>query len=134
MSETYNVDLLMQVREKVLTEPEAHQQNWWARAGTDPRKGDGCGTTYCVAGWAAVLDGQALSWQYGEDSLAFAWQAFDLADGRTIMDYAQGALGLSPHEAKVLFRGGNSQDSVLAALDSLIEAGKNGERLPKGIL
>lgn len=122
----YNTDLLMQVREKILNEPERHYQAYWALATSNPAEGGDCGTAYCVAGWAAVLDGGKLRWQPGPlDN----WQALYLVGGRSIASHAERALGLTPGEADRLFHGGNSRLYVLRVLDALITAGKNGERL-----
>lgn len=132
MSEgTYNVDLLMQVREKIVNEPEKHFQGSWARAESDPREGGDCGTAYCVAGWAAVLDGQELDWQLGDWG---GWEADFLKNNRSIWRHAQQALGIGPVEEDILFAGDNSRERVLSMLDRLIEAGKNGERLAEGEL
>lgn len=128
----YNVDLLMQVREKIVNEPEKHKQTDWAMAQSDPREGGDCGTTYCVAGWTAVLDGKQLLWK---DFRSLGWSALYLADGETpIGAHAMEALGLSWNERERLFYGFNSRTYVLAALDKLIEAGKNGTRVPDGTL
>lgn len=126
----YNVDLLMQVREKIVNEPEKHDQMSWARALSDPRKGGDCGTAYCVAGWAAVLDGQEMSWAFSPH--ANEWRSPYLANGQAVWRYAQEALGLDSSEEGTLFDGDNSRESVLDMLDRLIEAGKNGERVPDG--
>lgn len=128
----YNVDLLMQVREKIVSEPEKHYQGQWARAASDPRKGGDCGTAYCVAGWAAVLDGQQLDW-YGEGGVYAAYNlaARDEYGGPiSISRYARQALGLEYWE-DTLFSDTNTRERVLAAMDLLIEAGKNGERVSR---
>jgi hypothetical protein len=124
---TYNTDLLMQVREKIVTEPERHRQDRWAVAfGDEPPQASACGAAYCVAGWAAVLDGQTLKWeQFGPSR----WVADKTTGGEVIWVYAQTALGLTHGEEGRLFAGTNSRDYVLRVLDALIEAGKNGERL-----
>lgn len=127
----YNVDLLMQVREKIVNEPEKHNQGSWATAQSDPREGGDCGTAYCVAGWAAVLDGQELDWQCG----SIGWMASWLAGmDRAIDTHARIVLGLTENEAFRLFLAENRRDDVLDMLDRLIEAGKNGERIDDGDL
>lgn len=127
MSEpTYNTDLLMQVREKIANEPEKHHQAAWALASSNPAEGGDCGTAYCVAGWAAVLDGQTLEWR---ESYGGVWVADWTTGGEAIWAYARTALGLTPREDVRLFSAENSRDYVLRVLDALIEAGKNGERL-----
>lgn len=116
----------MQVREKIETEPEAHDQRTWATAQSDPRESGDCGTAYCVAGWAAVLDGQKLEWEENEDGF---WEALFLEDSPvSIRLYAAQALGLTRPEGGALFAGHHSRGQVLAHLDALIEAGKNGEK------
>lgn len=131
MTESYNTDLLMQVREKIVSEPEKHRQASWAFSKDDPRKGGDCGTAYCVAGWAAVLDGQKLDWT---ETGTGAWDASFTIGGAMISEHAQDVLGLTYGEQSQLFRGSNTRSAVLAMLDRLIEAGKNGERLPRGEL
>lgn len=130
MTESYNTDLLMQVREKIVNEPEKHHQGSYAIARSDPRKGVDCGTAHCVAGWAAVLDGQQLKWDDGGD----LWDASLLADGTMISVHAQAALGLTYGEQSQLFAGSNTRPEVLAMLDKLITAGKNGERVHGDLL
>lgn len=127
MSEpTYNVDLLMQVREKIVNEPEKHKQETWASASGETLPEDGgCGTAYCVAGWATVLDGQRLAW----DGRPGRWTAFETTDGYPVWSYARDALGLDFVEDDRLFAAENPRAYVLRVLDALIEAGKNGERV-----
>src|SRR5690349_20576433 len=128
MPGTYNVDLLMQIRERILTEPERHNQEMWATASQKPEGVDACGTAYCVAGWACVLDGQKLDWHVGDEH---NWEAGRLADGETpISQHAQAVLQLSDENAFELFDSINSRPTVLAMLDRLIEAGRNGEYVP----
>lgn len=127
----YNTDLLMQVREKIVNEPEKHHQGEWAVAQSDPSKGGDCGTAYCVAGWATVLDGQSLEWADAGDG---EWDASHTTAGEPIWGYAQAALGLADQERGRLFRGSNERFVVLDMLDRLIEAGKNGVRVPEGEL
>lgn len=128
MTESYNTDLLMQVREKIVNEPEKHHQGAWAVAQSDPRKDGECGTAYCVAGWAAVLDGQQLDWDEAGDG---TWDASYTTTGAMVGVYAQDVLGLTNDERRTLFRGHNERGEVLDMLDRLIEAGKNGERIPQ---
>lgn len=128
-TQSYNTDLLMQVREKIVTEPGRHFQGHWAMADDDPRQGGDCGTSYCVAGWTTVLDGQQLLW---ERAGIQSWGAEFLADDETtIAHYAREALGLSRPEANALFAAGNPRGGVLVMLDRLIEAGKNGVRVER---
>ncbi|MFC5799147.1 hypothetical protein [Streptomyces formicae] len=116
----YNVDLMLAVREQITSHPETHRQVMWGRR-TE------CGTTYCIAGWAAVLSGQKLLWEgYAGASTETWW----LDDGRgnvltTIESYAREALGLSDEEAGDLFAFDLPEPKALQRLDALIEKGKN---------
>lgn len=78
-----------------------------------------CGTTGCVAGWAAILTAPAGAF---------------ISDGASV-ENAMGepigsaeflgarALGLGQYEADYLFSAGRTQAEVLAALDSIAETG-----------
>lgn len=110
---TYNVDLMLQVRNQITTHPETHDQGSWA-----------CGTTACIAGWAVQLAGHELDW-YRDEGVTVAART---TSGGTIEEEAEEELGLSPREAVVLFfTHGNAE--ALALLNRMIEAGKNGERV-----
>jgi len=119
-----NVDLMLAVRDQVTMHPETHDQFMWARK-TE------CGTTYCIAGWAAVLSGQQLLWERADKGAyeeAFWIQATPSAEPaarRFISGFARDALGLTPYEAAKLFASDLSEDEALAVLDALIEKGKN---------
>jgi hypothetical protein len=86
---------------------------------------DTCGTAFCFAGWAAVLDGAQLHWGKGYESGALVWVAeFQRrADGYMddISEYAQRSLGLTSDEANVLFLGSNTLDDLRAIVQSLVD-------------
>lgn len=76
-----------------------------------------CGTTACVAGWTAILDGaDPIRRSYDEYGRAFS-----------ISEYSQEALGLDDDEANALFH--EIMDPVRARtyLEELIVAGERAE-------
>jgi len=119
-----NVDLMLAVRDQVTMHPETHDQFMWARK-TE------CGTTYCIAGWAAVLSGQQLLWELAGEAgdEEAGWIRIigprGPTAGRSISTFARDELGLTPYEAGELFASDLSEDEALAKLDALIEKGKN---------
>jgi hypothetical protein len=119
----YNVDLMLAVREQITSHPETHDQTMWGRK-TE------CGTTYCIAGWAAVLSGAEPLWDIDIDDTEEAATALHAGRGdkpyqRSIRTIAEEALGISYQEAGRLFPGALSRAEALANLDELIEKGKN---------
>ena len=105
--------LAKEVSEHLHEHPEQHYQGDWF-AETE------CGTTACVAGWTAILDGARL-----------VREPFGLADGPTkarivvggepIGVYAQRALGLTNLEAERLFHYEIDNALALSYLDDLID-------------
>lgn len=53
-----NLDLTVRVLAQIERDPSSHDQRNWA----SQRQDDGCGTAYCMAGWACVLAGEAVEW------------------------------------------------------------------------
>lgn len=108
-----DVELLKKVRDKVTSDPEAHYQANWGRKTS-------CGTTHCIAGWAAVLDGAAVDWEDDGDGY---WEAATVNGcAQHIETYAKEALGLTWEEASIFYA---SRDEALQQLDRLIERGEN---------
>lgn len=109
---TINTELLVKVRQKIREHPDQHDQQHWARRTP-------CGTTYCIAGWAAMLSGAQLDWMEGVTDRAYA----DTVNGEaeSIEAYAQRALGLSDLECGIF----DASAYALAMLDTLIEKGEN---------
>lgn len=105
-----NVDLMLAVRDQITMHPETHKQHSWG----DKHP---CGTTHCIAGWAAALSGADLTWT-SSGALAA------VGDSHHVQVYAENVLGLDVHEASDLFFE-FSENRALAKLDALIEKGKN---------
>ncbi|AZM51806.1 hypothetical protein DMA15_03740 [Streptomyces sp. WAC 01529] len=110
-----NTDLLIKIRDKIREHPEQHDQAHWARRTS-------CGTTYCIAGWAAVLSGARLDWSdHWTDQYEGGARADTVNSGaETIDDYAQRVLGLD-NEQCALFDTDNG--GALTRLDELIVEG-----------
>jgi hypothetical protein len=74
-----------------------------------------CGTTFCVAGVVALLDGAQLAWSgmwCGEQRLRYA-------DGKTPRAYACESLGLDDDRASQLFHAENSRQALAEMRDAL---------------
>lgn len=92
-----NVDLLRRALEHITAHPaEWDQGSWW-------NDGGGCGTSGCVAGWAVHLG------RPGVVMTAYSVWAIS-GDVRLggIEEFATDLLGLTTHQAKALFSGGNN--------------------------
>lgn len=108
-----NTDLLLEIREQITSHPGTHNQEEWGERSE-------CGTTHCIAGWAAALSGAQLTWT--DDTYGFS-QLYH-ANGEDPGTYAARLMGLDTREAWQLFYKLNNADA-LAELDALIEKGKN---------
>lgn len=117
----YNTDLMLAVREQIREHPEQHDQAYWAQ------KKD-CGTTLCIAGWAAVLSGRQVEWLDDEDVISVWLEGDEGLWGRMIPDAARELLGLDYMESIALFMQRDNA-AALELLDRMIVAGKNGERV-----
>ncbi|MFJ5951363.1 hypothetical protein [Streptomyces noursei] len=121
-----DAELAARIRTEILERPEHHDQGMYLN-GVDVLKPEddlshgsrgSCGTTLCVAGFAAHLTGYTIE-------LVAAWQE-DMViaykpgkDIRLIFDAAREELGLSNQDAVWLFWGNRTPDEVLAALGQL---------------
>lgn len=143
----YNVPLLEQVR-KIIEDESRHKQSIWASVKRSilhtikerytPSGGGGtlipvsCGTSACVAGWAAQAAGAKMLVNPEElsyDKDGFAESNFVLTmDGRMedIGEYAAELLGLTNKERYYLFAADWTNEQVLENLDALIVAGNHG--------
>jgi hypothetical protein len=129
-----NAEKLRLVLERIEREVEEGTTGWdqsqWALSQTNPSKREtpeeSCGTSFCFAGWAAVLDGARLFWNERiANSGAAVWVADEvlLPDGDVefIWEYAQKLLELTDQEADVLFYGGNALGNLQAIVQDLID-------------
>lgn len=109
-----NVELLEKVRDKIRENPQAHHQaNWGFKSE--------CGTTHCIAGWAAALDGAVMDWE--EDGFGHWYADYVNGGADHIESYAKEALGLSSEQAYIFY---SSRDEALQMLDVLITEGRRG--------
>ncbi|MEU6674817.1 hypothetical protein [Streptomyces sp. NPDC046925] len=113
---TINTDLLIEIREQITAHPETHDQLSWGR------KSD-CGTTYCIAGWAAVLTDASFIWSHDDDEDDKIATLID--DHEAPDQYAARVMGLEYDDAARLFYT-LENEAALSRLDALIEKGKNG--------
>jgi hypothetical protein len=104
-----NVELMEKVRDKIRENPDRHDQNSWAVRMP-------CGTTYCIAGWTAVLSGATIDWDSDEEH-AYADTVNNGAEA--ICEYAQDQLGLESYRLFFL-----NDRQALEELDRLIEDGR----------
>ena len=109
--------LAQRVSAHVRAHPEQHAQGDWYQE-------NNCGTTACVAGWTAILDGAELSKDFYDNGFVEANRVRN-ANGtsRLIANYAQEALGLTRDEAKNLFY--SRERAALTYLDRLIAKGED---------
>lgn len=93
---------------------------------------DGCGTSACAAGWAAVLDGVTLpnrprqgreTWWINPETKTSEWVVFDIDEPEGAVSpytYGQRVLGLDRITASRLFFEAHNYD-VVEYLDRFIE-------------
>jgi hypothetical protein len=106
---TINVELLASVLAYIERHPQEHKQQNWGERGTS------CGTTFCFAGTAALMDGATLLW--GKESAAnsreLLYGVMDYSGQVTSVEkYARHELGLTTDEADTLFGGYISLDDI----------------------
>lgn len=103
--------LAKRVRDHLTEHPEQHKQaNFWRR--TD------CGTTACIAGWVAILDGVDLEIEPALSGPGAS--ATTLATGEDISHYAGRVLGLTHGEIESLFYDIQDETAALTYLCELI--------------
>lgn len=131
---TRNIFALNAVRSLIKASPEKHDQGDWASIDVEQIEvPDGatvrlsCGTTACVAGWAATLAG--AKFLFSSDSIdegAYHASEVETVDGRvqTVSEHAQKVLGLSYDEASILFDGDLERGEVLDLLKRLVKGKK----------
>lgn len=129
---TINVDGLTRTLAHIEANPKDWNQAYYR-----------CGTSFCFAGWFAVLDGAKLA---SPEPIVPDWQACDylsleeahsdhpeidwarpevntdagLADGTSIGSYAEAGLGLSWDQARELFDGENTMQDLRRIVARLV--------------
>jgi hypothetical protein len=141
-------EIARRVRDKILTDPESHQQESWAlidpadvlKKGVQKGKYTAvqCNSTGCVCGWASMLSGDwaiitddGLTDEFvlpGEDELTelYSIQFIITEDGRemNIEDRGKELLGLLDSEKDWLFSPARDRLEVLYALNEIIQGGQ----------
>lgn len=113
----YNVDLMLEVKNIIESNPDAHDQRTWGMQAS-------CGTTHCIAGWAVHLAGGEFVWVDSERGTKVAEIATLNGELHDVDGLAQDLLGISDDEVPNLFYNWSEMDA-LEELDALIEKGKN---------
>jgi hypothetical protein len=107
-----NIELLDKIIAQIEAHPELWDQKTWARPADS-----GCGTAYCVAGWAAELTLPGpLKIHTGEFTGDFTDANGVEHDWR---DYGREALGLQYFQVDPLFSGANTLDRIKELRDAL---------------
>lgn len=111
-----NIEKLKALHERLVTTPEGWDQEFWAQQ-------KDCGTSYCMAGWACVLDGQKIDWGLGNsdaDSVDGYAESSYLTTGERVDEKGREILGLNYEQADDLFYCTNNA-SALMRLENLID-------------
>ena|SRR5690349_4695053 len=112
---TKNIELLKQVKDSILMDPDSHDQKTWF-----------CDTSMCIAGHAAVMSGATVQASRNYSDL------LEMVDEHGNMihppEYAQEALGLSDDEREYLFYCMNNAVS-LKRMDQVIQLWEEGKEI-----
>lgn len=116
-----NLELLQQVRDKILADPEQHDQAEWLLVSPGPEH---CLTAACVAGWACLLAGDEPAINRSnprfDDHLWVGWVIDSGGKEHLVPVRARKLLGLTRYQAENLFVTAQRRDTVLDLLDQLI--------------
>lgn len=113
-----NIELMERVRQLIQMRPELHAQETWGRTPSNTpagaisaraEKGEFCGTTACVAGWAAIL-GAPENALIHDSAVTIGGQEFGVSI------YAAQLLGLSWDQQTWLFTAAATRERVLWTL------------------
>ncbi len=127
-----NIAGLRAVRDLIKKSPEKHNQESWVHIpvemvdlGGGAKALVSCGTSACVAGWAAAIAGAKYiidEYTDEEDGVYYPGDVQDLAGNKRPIDhFAAEVLGLTSYEAGGLFAAENTRDEVLTMLKRLIK-------------
>lgn len=103
-------DTATAVLEMIQSNPQRHDQTEWIRRDGD-EDDSGCGTTYCVAGWALHVHGFNDDWIDWARSVLAPMPDVHIP---RVSDTAQKLLGLSSRDAKILFYRTTNAEALLA--------------------
>ncbi|HET6916080.1 MAG TPA: hypothetical protein VFH56_08320 [Acidimicrobiales bacterium] len=101
---------------KVLDHIDAHPEQWY-----QAEIAHGCGTAFCVAGWAVQFAGHELTVDGWNDD------ALDGDHTASVCDAASEALGITRGEAQRLYAWNNDREAIQRAAEAI--ATRAGERL-----
>jgi hypothetical protein len=122
-----NRELAARVYEQITRDPASHDQKHWVTSQTLEIPEDFCGTTGCVAGWAALLSGRDVRFALLE---SFGYYDFVgvMLDGErdNISAIGRELLELTDDQAEWLFAAGRTTDEVYAALKDIMATGEFG--------
>ncbi|MFF3959185.1 hypothetical protein ACFYY1_39225 [Streptomyces sp. NPDC001890] len=121
-----NPKLAARILNQIQARPHQHDQSAWMGGAlslspdADLTAPAHCGTTLCVAGYAAHFTGHTL--QADVRSASGTTVAYKVeGEALKVSEVAQAELGLSTDDADVLFDPGTTQIEVLAALEQLAD-------------
>lgn len=124
--ELTGAELAFEIGQQISRTPDAHQQAFWFRNKDQSNrrvvsetflKQPECGTTLCVAGWAAVLNGYDVGY-YEHPTGVRSVYAYKMVQGLELRfeigDLAQDLLEISDGDAEALFCATNNREAVVA--------------------
>lgn len=103
---TFNVDLGELILRQITDAPDTHSQSTFGTKYAINHPAYECGTSHCIAGWAAHFHAKKLHWSEftGTDGFSTLLGATNSHGAYTnVYDYAQVALGLTDGQANALF-------------------------------
>lgn len=132
-----NIELLDEIIAAIKAHPENWDQSYWASAKHDgtfaQRFSDGqnpelsltpeCGTSFCIAGWVAVLTGAKIVWDLDDEKRysLYGYRVIIDNDTETIAEYARKALELDLEQSYMLFYGFYTLEKIVKMRDALAE-------------
>lgn len=128
---TDSLELVRTIKDIVIEHPENHDQEFWIEkeewtradefTGTTLKTVD-CGTTMCVAGWAATLAGYAWDGNthvFPRGNAAYVRRVSDVAFDLLYGEVEAKDPGAANNDSYALFFKAHDQEEVLEGLDSL---------------
>lgn len=118
-------ELAHEIKERILRDPDKHAQSFWFRHSdhSDTRvpasfaEKPECGTTLCVAGWAAVLNGYDVGYSYTDRGVrhVFGFKEIQGVELKfEISELAADLLEIDENDADVLFTATTNDEAVEA--------------------